>query len=202
MTENDGPLEAPARMTRRRGRYPAGLAAVASVCCLLACESSETERVRSITEILQTRATHVANADRRDIARGLVRAERRTGIDAFLLLAVMEEESHFRPLARSPRNALGLLQVRPATGRDVAARNSIPWKGEISLFEPSTNLLIGATYLAELRESFGSWDLALTAYNQGPTRARKIAARGTNRSSRYAARVLRRFEALRKQSTQ
>jgi len=114
----------------------------------------------------------------------------------------MEEESHFRPLARSRRGALGLLQIRAATGRDVAERSRIPWKGEVSLFEPSTNLLIGATYLAELRNTFGSWDLALTAYNQGPTRARKIGARGTKRSSRYSEQVLRQFEVLRRQSTQ
>ena len=148
-------------------------------------------------ETLQERASHLQKADHREIARGLSRAERKTGVDALLLLAVMEEESHFRPRAKSRRGALGLMQVRPATGRDVAKRNRISWSGEASLFQPSVNILVGAAYLRELRERFGSWDLALTAYNHGPTRARQLAGGGRNPSSRYAARVLRRFESLR-----
>jgi soluble lytic murein transglycosylase len=97
----------------------------------------------------------------------------------------------------SRRGAVGLLQVQRATGQDVARRHEIEWDGRASLLEPSTNLLIGGVYLRELRERFGSWDLALTAYNEGPTRARRASRRGRTPSSRYAARVLRRFEELR-----
>jgi soluble lytic murein transglycosylase len=149
-----------------------------------------------LIETLQERAEHLGSAERREIARGLIGAERKTGVDAFLLLAVMEEESHFKQRARSRRGALGLLQVLPETGREVAQRNRISWKGEASLFQPSVNILIGAAYLAELRERFGGWDVALTAYSHGPTKARELARRGRKPSSRYAARVQRRFESL------
>jgi soluble lytic murein transglycosylase len=171
-----------------------------AACTLLACSDADTERTRFITEILQERAKHLQSTERAEIVTALLRAERKTGVDALLLFAVAERESHFRPRAKSRRGALGLVQVRPATGREVCRRNRIPWHGDDSLFEPSLNVLIGATYLAELRERFESWDLALTAYNQGPRKARRAASRGQSPSSRYSARVLRRFESLREEA--
>ena len=45
-------------------------------------------------------------------------------------------------------------------------------RGRIPCTIPSVNVLIGATYLAELQARFGTWDLALTAYNHGPTAMR------------------------------
>ena len=168
-----------------------------AACVLPACSGADAERTDFITGILEQRAMHLQRSERSEIAAALLQAERETGVDALLLLALAEKESHLRPRASSHRGALGLVQIRPSTGREVCRRNRIPWKGDASLFEPSLNLLIGATYLAELRERFGSWDLALTAYNRGPTEAKRAAARGQSPSSRYAARVLRRFESLR-----
>jgi soluble lytic murein transglycosylase-like protein len=179
-------------------RIEPSLAAVALAICLpLACSGTDRARLDHVTGILRQSAEHLDQDERSEIATGLLRAEHRTGVDAFLLLAVAEEESDFRPRVASHRGALGLLQIRPATARAVARRHQISWDGESTLLEPSTNLLIGAAYLRELHERFGSWDLALTAYNQGPTRARRLEKRGRNPSSRYAVRVLKRFEFLR-----
>ena len=175
----------------------AGIVAIAAVCGLLACATADSKRTDFIVSILQQRARHLPDGDHGEIARELIRAERETGVEALLLLAVAEEESHFKARAKSRRGALGLLQVRPETARSVAERNGIPWDGAASLYEPSVNILIGATYLAELRERFESWDLALTAYSHGPSAARRAARRGRSPSSRYAARVLRRFESWR-----
>jgi soluble lytic murein transglycosylase-like protein len=174
--------------------------ATISTLWMVACATTETERVEFISAILQERASQLSCADRRAIGRGLLRAERDSGVDALLLLAVAEEESHFRARAKSRRGALGLMQVRPHTARAVAERNRIPWEGAASLYEPSVNIRIGAIYLAELRERFNSWDMALTAYNQGPVAARRAAKRGRSPSSGYSARVLRRFESLRRAS--
>lgn len=171
-----------------------------AACALLACFGVDAERTYFITGVLQQRARHLPRSERNEIVAALLKAERKTGVDALLLLAVAEKESHFRPRARSRRGALGLAQVRPSTAREVCRRNRIPWKGDASLFEPSFNLQIGAIYLSELRERFGSWDLALTAYNRGPTEARRAAARGKSPSSRYAARVLRGLETLREEA--
>jgi soluble lytic murein transglycosylase len=187
-------------MILRNWRRTVGSIASASLFMLIACASVSLTRLDFINEVLQQRAKHLGNTERFEIARGLLRAERKTGADALLLLALMEEESHYRPRAKSRRGALGLLQIRPATGQAVAERNGIPWKGKESLFKPSVNLLIGAAYLVELEERFGSREMALAAYHQGPARTIRITKSGRRPSSRYTGRVLRRFETLRRQA--
>lgn len=146
--------------------------------------------------LLDERAPHLDSTERSRIVSALLRAEARAGVDALLLAAVAEMESHFRRSVRSRKGAVGLLQIRPVTAGAVAERHAIRWSGADALEDPAVNALIGAAYLSELRERFGSWDLALTAYNQGPTRARRLQRRGASPSSRYATRVLKRYEML------
>jgi soluble lytic murein transglycosylase-like protein len=174
--------------------------AVAFVCLAVACVPGTGSREELIDRTLRLRADHLRPGERDEIARELTRAEAKTGVDVLLLLALMEEESHFKPRARSRRGALGLLQVRPSTGKDVCERNGIRWTNAASLYEPSVNILVGATYLAELQERFRDWDQALTAYNRGPTRVAKARKRGSQPSSRYARRIRRRYESLRAQA--
>src|SRR5436190_18947644 len=85
------------------------------------------------------------------------------GHDADLLRAIILVESRFNPNARSPKGAIGLMQVMPAT----AMRFGLP-EAESALFEPETNLRIGAQYLRTLANLFpGRDDLVLAAYNAG-----------------------------------
>ena len=109
----------------------------------------------------------------------------------------MEEESHYRIRAKSRRGAIGLMQIRPLTARHLAERNGVAWRGADQLYDPARNVQLGAAYLEELRDDFGSWDLALTAYNAGPQAARKARKRGKKPSSSYARRVLGRYERFR-----
>ncbi len=144
-------------------------------------------------------AEHAPDLDptaRRVIVQSSLAAERRHGVDAFLLVAVAERESHFRPDVESRRGARGLMQVRPETAEDVAARHGIPWSGPDDLYDPETGIPIAAAYLAELEADFGDRHLALAAYHRGPTRIRRLVARGGTIRSRYAERVLRRVGEL------
>jgi len=86
------------------------------------------------------------------------------------------------------------LQIQAVTAMEVAERNGIGWSGPEQLLDPGFNARIGAAYLANLHERFGSWDLALTAYNRGPAKAKRLS--GRTPSSGYSARVLQRFEDL------
>lgn len=83
-------------------------------------------------------------------------------VDSLLLAALVEAESSFLPNAVSPVGAVGLTQVMPATAR---------WLGERGdLTNPDSNLAVGALYLSRLLERFdGNVELALAAYNAGPT---------------------------------
>lgn len=83
-------------------------------------------------------------------------------LDALLLAALVEAESSFLPGAVSPVGAVGLTQVMPATAHWLGAQGD--------LTDPDSNLDVGARYLRQLLERFdGDLELALAAYNAGPT---------------------------------
>lgn len=86
------------------------------------------------------------------------------------LMAIARRESAFFPQARSPVGALGLMQVMPATGAQVASslgqRHS-----NADLLQVEHNVLLASTYYRQLLDRFnGNRVLALTAYNAGPHR--------------------------------
>jgi soluble lytic murein transglycosylase-like protein len=99
-------------------------------------------------------------AVRRDALEPLVqRIAKLHGIHAALLKAVIEVESGFNARARSPKGAIGLMQVMPAT----AARY-----GQFNLYAPEQNVEVGARYLRDLLRMFdGDVRLAVAAYNAG-----------------------------------
>lgn len=95
-------------------------------------------------------------------------------LDPFLVAGVIRQESAFDPLAVSSAGAVGLMQVLPATGRQLA-RSAGPRRfSRKSLTTPELNVHLGALFLSELMERYdGDVPLALSAYNAGPTRANR-----------------------------
>jgi soluble lytic murein transglycosylase-like protein len=84
-----------------------------------------------------------------------------SNIDPYFLLAVARRESAFDPKALSPAKARGLLQILPTTGRRLKKRPD--------LFDPDTNVAVGAKYIQELmKRTDGHVHFALAAYNAGP----------------------------------
>jgi len=89
-----------------------------------------------------------------------------------LVLAVVRQESSFYDEAVSRAGARGLMQLMPATARQVARRLKVPYSREKLLNDPAYNLMLGRAYLADLAAKYdGSYILALAAYNAGPARA-------------------------------
>lgn len=85
------------------------------------------------------------------------------GIDPALVHAVVEAESNYRAGAQSHAGARGLMQVMPATGRDLGVTSAA------RLFDPQANLEAGVKYLKWLLERFdGDLTHAVAAYNAGP----------------------------------
>lgn len=100
----------------------------------------------------------------------LKRAAENHDLSLSLLSGLMRSESLFMHDVRSPAGALGLMQVMPRTGRQVAKRLNIRWSGNNTLINPATNIRIGSFYLAEQLDRFGHPALAAAAYNAGPHR--------------------------------
>lgn len=94
------------------------------------------------------------------------------GVDSTLVVAVARQESGFDPDIRSSANAVGLIQVLPETGRQLAAEaGPVPFRPDL-LELPEVNLHLGTAYLLQVGERFGGeLTLILSAYNAGPHRA-------------------------------
>lgn len=92
-------------------------------------------------------------------------------LDPWLAMAVSRRESAFNPRARSGVGASGLMQLMPATARNVARDVGQDRPTQAMLFDQNVNIGLGTRYLAELLEQFnGNRLLALAAYNAGPHR--------------------------------
>ena len=90
------------------------------------------------------------------------------GLDPYLVLSLMRQESVFRARAVSPANALGLMQLLHETARDEASRIGLPEPETRDLFDPELNIRLGAHHLKGLLEHYdGSRAKALAAYNAG-----------------------------------
>lgn len=86
---------------------------------------------------------------------------RSVGVDPLLLVAVMAIESRFNPFAESPMGAQGLMQVIPKWHPDKIDVKSD--KG--AMFDPDTNIRVGALVLKEYIQSTGSVEMALQKFN-------------------------------------
>jgi len=85
-------------------------------------------------------------------------AARRHGVPEDLFLRLVRQESGWHSLAVSPKGAIGLAQLMPDTARHLG----------VDPTDPQQNLEGGARYLKRQYDRFGSWPLALAAYNAGP----------------------------------
>ena len=103
----------------------------------------------------------------------IAQAAKDSGVDQALITAVIAVESGFRSDARSPKGALGLMQLMPATAATLLASDDI----ERALVDPATNVKAGSSLLRRLIDQYpGRLDLALAAYNAGEGAVRKYDA--------------------------
>ncbi len=87
-------------------------------------------------------------------------------VDPYLVWAVMREESRFQPQVVSWAGAVGLMQIMPGTGRDIAGRLGDSFD-VADLRDAETNLRYGTWYLGRMLDEYGTVDAALAAYNAG-----------------------------------
>ncbi len=101
----------------------------------------------------------------------IVQAARDRGLDPFLVAGLIRQESLFNTDARSVAGAIGLMQVMPRTGRELARRDGLAGFATRQLRDPDVNLRLGTLFFFNLLEQHGGAVVyALAAYNAGPSR--------------------------------
>jgi soluble lytic murein transglycosylase-like protein len=148
------------RETQRRLALLAVVGAVAVVCAEALEETGVTPVASAAAAPPKATVARVAQCPfPTALRRAFVAAADDAAIPPAMLWAVAKVESNLHADAESAAGARGLLQVMPATASSL----------DLNIDEPSSNVLAGARYLREMLDRFHSSDLALAAYNAGPT---------------------------------
>ncbi|MGE4243442.1 lytic transglycosylase domain-containing protein [Ramlibacter sp.] len=104
----------------------------------------------------------------RQVKHHLREAAAQHGVEFELLQALIATESGFDAQAVSPKGALGLMQIMPATAQRYGVSGDAKSPLQKKLFDPRTNVRTGTRYLSDLIRMFpGQLELALAAYNAG-----------------------------------
>lgn len=141
---------------------------------------------------LNKRAPYLGDKEKWQIADVIIKSGAEHGHDPYLLLAVIETESSYRSRVVSDKGAVGLMQIRPFVAfklsRELDRRTIV----KTALYDPATNVRLGAYYLAKLILEFdGDLTMALEAYNRGPSRLKRHLAESREIKTGYTRKVLR-----------
>ncbi|MDX6446505.1 MAG: soluble lytic murein transglycosylase [Blastocatellia bacterium] len=145
------------------------------------------ERSQSVQSMLARTATDYPAPYRFQV----VSEAKKRGLDPRFVLAIMKQESAFKPNAKSPSAARGLLQLTIDAAQKYAKRAGIKLVTDDSLYQPATNIAVGSEYLSELSKMFAGLPEAMAAsYNGGEDNvARWLGRTNQNDEGVFAAEV-------------
>lgn len=130
------------------------------------------------------------------ITNTIVEEAKKHHLDPYFVMAVIAGESSFNPDAVGPVGEVGLMQIRPSTGAWISKKFKIKWKGNSSLKNPVSNIVIGTAYIAYLREKFArQGQLYIAAYNMGAANVRRALSKNV-RPKDYPIHVMKRYIAF------
>ncbi len=162
----------------------------------LKASESHLDLEQTILTLVEKRLPKKFKKHAHDVTEAIIVESNKHSFDPFFVMAVISGESSFNPDASGPVGEIGLMQLRPQTGKWIAEKIKTKWLGEDSLRDPVTNIVLGAAYLSFLREKFdGHGQLYLAAYNMGPKNVKNALARKI-RPKDYPIHVMKRYLAF------
>ena len=157
-------------------------------------KSIRQERIaEKITEYMKNEDATLSEEELRGVAKMILKESKQHNLDYRLVLAIMKVESNFKHKAVSSKGARGLLQVRPSHAKYIAHNLGIEWHGAKTLDEPDKNIRIGVHFFSNLMDEYESVNMALHAYNIGPTRLREILSENSKPKKTFSTHVLTEF---------
>jgi soluble lytic murein transglycosylase-like protein len=149
--------------------------------------------------VLAKRAPDLGLTLRQQLAKAIDEESRRAAYDPMLILAIIDVESDFDEGALSNKGARGLMQIQPTTLHFLASREGLHLTREEIATDPALQVRLGVRYLRQLQDRFKSLDMALMAYNAGPSKLRRATRRHVLDDFRtYPERVRRDFRRFRR----
>jgi soluble lytic murein transglycosylase len=149
-----------------------------------------------IYAIVKSHRSDITDSEAWRVSEVILEESLKRNLDPMLVLAVIEVESRFKYSAISPVGARGIMQIMPATGKfltDTLGRElgvqPVAYRPE-SLDDPILNIRMGVYYLHDLRKQFRNLNLALIAYNAGPSELQNRLENNEEFSQEYATLVL------------
>ena len=106
-----------------------------------------------IKNVITDYKTGLNDYEKDKISQFILKNSRIYGYDPMFLTAVIITESSFNHRAKSKVGALGLMQIRPRTGRALATEANMKWRGKHTLYHPENNIALGSYYLIEIDRS-------------------------------------------------
>lgn len=132
----------------------------------------------------------------KDITKAIIQESKKYEMDPLFIMSVIATESSFNPEAKGTSGEIGLMQLMPETGKEVAQKVKEHWQGTVTLKDPIKNIRIGAAYLNQLRNYFdNNPNKYISAYNSGIGKIRKI-AKNEDLPKIYPTKILKYYEAL------
>ncbi len=130
--------------------------------------------IREIRGVLERYPTGLANVTKEELAEVIYEEATRHHQDPKFILALIATESEFYNWSVSEKGAKGLMQIMPYVAQSLAQELGIEWSGDRTLFNPYLNIRMGIYYLSQLILDFKDTEVALAAYNYGPTYVKNL----------------------------
>jgi soluble lytic murein transglycosylase-like protein len=159
------------------------------------CKYLENHRKKNrILKVLRQNDLEIKDA--RQIAQAVVQESNKYDIPASIFLAIMKKESNFNIYARSPINALGIMQIHPLIWDAYTKKMNLNVSRE-NAFEPALNIMISAALINDLRDRYTRmgyeqnvlWDYILSAYYAGGESLKE----GLKKNHRHYVRKVRQY---------
>jgi soluble lytic murein transglycosylase len=154
------------------------------------------KKLVAIYNVIKTNRPEISDAEAWKVSDVIWEESAKHNLDPILIAALIEVESGFQSLAVSPMGARGIMQIMPDVGKSIAREIGFTEEAGSDAFtpehldDPVFNIKLGIYYLYGLQKSFRSLNLALAAYNVGPTTMRNHLENETEAPIDFANAVL------------